>query len=46
MYKCLNCKEKFETPVKEKEIHYECNENPWEIIYVCPFCGEEDFYEK
>ncbi len=42
MYKCLNCRERFEKPFYEREIHYECDENPYELILVCPFCRDMD----
>lgn len=39
MYKCTECNKTFYEPRSIKEIHYECDEQPYEIFLECPYCG-------
>ena len=46
MYQCLNCGEEFLFPLSEREIHYECDENPFEVILICPYCKDIDIEKE
>ncbi len=46
MYQCLNCGEEFKNPLVEREVHYECDEFPYELICVCPYCGDMDIEKE
>lgn len=44
MYYCQACKSKFERPNKIYETHG-LSTPPFEVFYICPFCGSENFQE-
>lgn len=38
MYFCENCRQTFENPKQEKEIHLELDSKDEEIFGICPYC--------
>ena len=43
-YVCLNCERDFDEPETYTEMHG-FTYGPGEKIYLCPFCGSEDFID-
>ncbi len=42
MIKCNTCEHISQDALILKEVHYECDEWPFEAIPVCPFCHDTD----
>ena len=43
-YVCLNCEQTFDDPMVHIEMHG-FTYGPGEKLYLCPFCGSEDFID-
>lgn len=39
---CNSCKKVSQDALILKEVHYECDGFPFEIIPVCPYCRDTD----
>jgi len=46
MFNCNNCGEQFYFPERKREIHYECDEQPYEDFLACPYCKDGDIEEE
>jgi DNA-directed RNA polymerase subunit RPC12/RpoP len=45
MYKCIDCGETFEEPVRETIMHWEVDTRLAEHTGSCPYCNSDDFEE-
>ncbi|MBQ2897908.1 MAG: hypothetical protein IJE46_06290 [Clostridia bacterium] len=44
MIKCNSCESVSQDALILKEVHYECDGNPYEAIPVCPYCYDTDIF--